>query len=423
MILRDYQTTAVDDLVSTLSREGGTLLQAQCGTGKTIMSLAAVSRLDINRVVILVDQIDIAAQWYDNITKLFPTSRTRVMGNGHSVDKIDDAEFKIVIAQSLFNKDWISDPLRCHLLIVDEAHVFSAPSFNKAIFKINYVYSLALTATPERKDGLEILFKLHCGLSTVIVEADAFKSRVLFLKLSGFNKRDSEIIRHEDYTKFFCKKKKTFSWVDACRKCELFDRYNPNACGGLVQKYVKSWKNVIGDRLNFLALIKAYCYTDAYLDLVQVVLEECLSAGRSVIALGSYIDQLEKIQALVPASTIFVSKKRKQHLPNREHAMQNQITLCTYGIAAKALDVPNKDCLILLTPTSDVRQAVGRIERFYLDKKRPVVIDILGELIPFKALGNRRKTIYDATNRETASLTVNENFRTNLRSRLQENLK
>lgn len=60
-------------------------------------------------------------------------------------------------------------------------------------------------------------------------------------------------------------------------------------------------------------------------------------------------------------------------------ALESKITLTTYGMSRKGLDAPHKDAMILLTPTADIRQVLGRITRILPNKKQPIVIDFVAK--------------------------------------------
>ena len=65
-----------------------------------------------------------------------------------------------------------------------------------------------------------------------------------------------------------------------------------------------------------------------------------------------------------------------------EEAKQAQIMFCTYQYASEALNVPDRDCLIMATPITSVKQPIGRILRPADNKKQPLVVDILDDAVP-----------------------------------------
>ena len=66
--------------------------------------------------------------------------------------------------------------------------------------------------------------------------------------------------------------------------------------------------------------------------------------------------------------------------PKREKAdiLENSgIIYATFQIFSTGMDVPDLAGLVLGTPQSRIRQAVGRISRLSLGKKRPVIVDLV----------------------------------------------
>jgi superfamily II DNA or RNA helicase len=53
------------------------------------------------------------------------------------------------------------------------------------------------------------------------------------------------------------------------------------------------------------------------------------------------------------------------------------IILASYGLASRGTDIPRLETLILATIRTDMRQVLGRIERFLVGKKTPIIIDIV----------------------------------------------
>jgi superfamily II DNA or RNA helicase len=58
-------------------------------------------------------------------------------------------------------------------------------------------------------------------------------------------------------------------------------------------------------------------------------------------------------------------------------AEESSIILATYGLASRGTDIPRLETLILATVRTDMRQILGRIERFLVGKKTPIIIDIV----------------------------------------------
>ena len=67
----------------------------------------------------------------------------------------------------------------------------------------------------------------------------------------------------------------------------------------------------------------------------------------------------------------------------------------TFALASEGLDIAELDTLVLVTPCSDVVQAVGRILRPSEIKKSPLVVDIVDNACAqFERNASRREAYY-----------------------------
>jgi hypothetical protein len=374
--LRPNQLEGVQEALTSLHDHTGITLNADCGTGKTVMALFLLSRVRANKTVVLVDQIDIANQWKEAANNFLPNLSVTVLGGGN---KLTDTELisdiTIIIAQSLWRKDFAADPIVCDLLIVDEAHVFSAPKFAESICNLDFGYSIALTATVDRSDELEWIFQACLGTHLVKVKAKAWPALVYQVPMTiGY-------IDHEDYKMSFCAKIHKMTWKAKCGECDHWSGF-PSKCGGNLPMDLGVPPSVKwGERLNRTTMVKTLADDPQYIEWLYLAILELHRLGRNVLALGEYIDQLKELYAKVVAKLgrsevgVFVGKSVMNTKIDRKAELDKPITFCTYGVANKALDVPAKDAAIFLTPRSDIRQAKGRIERVVVGKKYPIIID------------------------------------------------
>jgi superfamily II DNA or RNA helicase len=59
------------------------------------------------------------------------------------------------------------------------------------------------------------------------------------------------------------------------------------------------------------------------------------------------------------------------------HTKLRRVVLGTYQMCSTGTDVPKWDTLVMATPRSDVKQAIGRVLRAVAGKKRPVIFDLV----------------------------------------------
>jgi superfamily II DNA or RNA helicase len=403
--LRPNQQEPVSKVITTLSHLSGVTLQAACGSGKTVMALRVVSEMRPQKTIILVDQLDIAIQWRDQIRAFLPERTIQILGGEfQDAQEYLTANVLIVIAQTLMRKQWINNPLECDLLIVDEAHVFSAPCFAASICNIDFAKSLALTATPDRKDGLEWVFRSILGEEIVQANALALNARVFAFELSLVP------VSMADYNMAWCRAKKQMTWKDKCRGCEKYAAF-PWSCGGNIPCY--DGKVQWGSKLNVTSLQTTAAMDPNYILWVQKTLKSLVAKDRQILVFSGYRKHLEYLYSLgvkeygVDRCGLFVGKAGKTAEKHRDTAMKKQITYCTYGVANKALDVPWKDCAFYTTQISDVRQAKGRIERIVEGKKEPWIVDVCHSNIPiFRAMAYKRRTFYNSLSCQITKIQV-----------------
>ena len=139
---------------------GSGVLSLDTGLGKTVCALAIAARMGV-RTLIIVHKEFLAHQWIERIHQFCP---------GCSVGRVQqekcelDHPFVIAMIQTLCMR--AHDPstfVSVGLVIVDEAHHVGAPAFSQAMFTMCPRYTLGLTATPDRKDGLTRLLYWFLG--------------------------------------------------------------------------------------------------------------------------------------------------------------------------------------------------------------------------------------------------------------------
>ena len=152
--LRDYQNDALDAL-ENLRKEGDTiaLLHQATGTGKTVVAVMDAMRIG-GRTLFVAHTRDLVRQAHDKFSELWPE-----VSVGLFVDQIHDTQAHVICASiqslALNLEDFAEDAF--DYLIVDEAHHASADSYQKVLAWFRPVFTLGLTATPERMDGEDIL--------------------------------------------------------------------------------------------------------------------------------------------------------------------------------------------------------------------------------------------------------------------------
>jgi hypothetical protein len=135
------------------------------------------------------------------------------------------------------------------------------------------------------------------------------------------------------------------------------------------------------------------------LEIVNFVVQSWQS-GRNTLVMSelreSHLHRLFQMltNAGVPGNAIgyYVGGMSKIEL---SHTKQRPVVLGTYKMCATGTDVPAWDTLVMATPRSDVKQAVGRVLRAVEGKKQPVILDLVDASSIFQAFHlSRLKTYY-----------------------------
>ena len=330
--LRPMQIEAVD------AYKGQGVLSLDVGLGKTISALAIAARMGV-RTMIIVHKEFLANQWAERIEQFCPGC---TIGRVQQ-DKCElDHPFVIAMIQTLC--------MRAHavgtfdsvgLVIVDEAHHVGAPAFSQAMFTMCPKYTLGLTATPDRKDGLtRILYWFLGNCFYVAHRASAKNVRVKRMKFIH-----PEFLRPPPVSRIgkVCLATMVNVLVELPERNELLlDIAREAATDHQVL--------ILSDR-------RAHC--------------EWLVSELGDTMAGLYMGGMK--QADLDAS----AKKR--------------VVVGTFSLAHEGLDIATLSAIVLATPHSDVRQAVGRILRTDGPK---VIYDMVDTWSVMNAMFRKRAKIY-----------------------------
>ncbi|MDP3877155.1 MAG: DEAD/DEAH box helicase [Methylobacter sp.] len=138
------------------------VIVAPTGSGKTTMGIELASRLG-QRCLILVKSKDLAKQWQAAI-KQFTGLDCGLIGGGKNTE---GEQFTVGLVQTLVK---LETALDYGLVIVDECHNIPADQAYKVINRQAAKYRYGLSATPQRRDNLEMM--IHAALGAVIAEVE-----------------------------------------------------------------------------------------------------------------------------------------------------------------------------------------------------------------------------------------------------------
>jgi len=250
--------------------------------------------------------------------------------------------------------------------ICDEVHHLSAEVFVRALQKSVTMYTLGLSATMNRKDGLTKVFKMFLGEiihkekredeNTVIVKAIEFK-----VENDEFNEIEYDYRGNPKYSTMISK---------LC---------NFNIRSELIV-YIISKELEINPNQQIMILAHNKC--------LLIYLYKAIEY-RKIGTVGYYIGGMKQ-------KDLKISETK-------------QIIIATYSMASEGLDIKTLTTLVLATPKTDIEQAVGRIMR--VKHSNPLIIDIIDQHDLFKKQWNKRRLFYQKNN---YSITSTVDYRSNI---------
>lgn len=153
----------------TLDGNGRFLLADFTVTHNTMMGIRLAQHIGVKTAVLTHRQV-LVDQWIESIQKFTNATIQTVGSSGDLEGEKDFYLFNIAQVAKKWDpigKKWVEKRLGIYkdigLLIVDEAHIVGATEMSKALLYFNPRMLIALTATPERRDGMDKVLNLYFG--------------------------------------------------------------------------------------------------------------------------------------------------------------------------------------------------------------------------------------------------------------------
>lgn len=374
--LKEFQIPIVESILKQLNesvdnkKPAGGMIKLSCGSGKTILAIYLACLLKL-KTLIIVNKEPLMDQWIERI-KQFSDARIGII----RCDDVNTKDKDIVIGmlRSISKKNYDTSVFSDFgLVIYDEAHHMCSRCDSRALLCTSAKYTIGLSATPERADGLNKVNDLYVGKILCELEKE-FGYRVL---IKSINFSSDDILYKE----------KTV-W------------YNGRRVASDVQMQSEIIK--VKHRNNMLVKIIDYLK----------------GLGRRILILSKRIDHLTTLKKIVDKK---IQDDNESHIYNsyfytgptkkceKTLAEQNgHIIFATNALAEEGIDIPHLDTIIFASPISiqkdlsngqaikkSVLQSVGRIMRNdNIDTNIPLVVDICDQLSIYKNWNNKRARVY-----------------------------
>ncbi len=344
----------------SLKGYGGTIV-APTGFGKTWLGCIVIQAIGKTTLVVTT-KTDEMENWVKHCHDMLGIEAQRWHGNNIPDE---DAEIVVGLVQSIakgptrYGFD-IYD--RFGLVIFDECHRLSADFFVQACGHLAALWRFGMTATPERIDGKERVFRAHIG-RTIVEAVGLPMTPKVYLVPSKF-KLPVKVVKGKVRTVEPTAGRS--SWVDkALRK----NKHRNDQLIKLIELvYMRKRKTVI------------FSGTKEHLEYLYTNTEVPISEK------GFYWGGLSHDKLGISAA--------------------KPLVYATYAMGGQGTNFPWWDCLILATPLANVKQVIGRILREFPDKKIPVIFDMQDPGYIWGAYGNKRKKLYEAYGSKTQIIDI-----------------
>lgn len=370
--LRTLQTDAVTAVIDAFNdplKMGG-ILCLQCGEGKTVCAINIISRIK-KKTLIIVHKEFLLDQWRERIKEFAPDAIIGLI-KAKTID-IEGKDIIIGSLQSLSIKEYdVSIFNDIGLVIYDECHHTSAKVFSRALLKLNTIYSLGLSATPKRKDGLTKVYQWFLG---DIVFTSKKRSDSMNINIYKYVCND---IKYCEECLLYTKKPNVARMLNNI--CDYLPRsqFIINTLNEILQEEKTRRCLILSDRRNHLVVLKNLLEEKGY---------KCglYFGGLSITQLG-------------------LSEKK-------------QIIIGTYQYVSEGFDVKGLDTLVLTTSKSDIIQIVGRILRDKPEDRlnTPLVLDFIDDFSIFPNQAKKRLAYY-----KKCKYTINKFYSENTNIKLEK---
>ena len=364
--LRPEQHTCIDKTLTTLEAWGGATVIADCGFGKTRIAIGLLSELK-RKTLIVCNREVLMLQWASVIQFLLPSCRIAWLQGSSCFDrdtiKVDATntflgpkipnDITIASIDTLIEADVPKEIISSYgLAIFDEAHHLAAKTLMHATPRVPARYIVGLSATPDRRDGLEHTLYWLLGPTSFVYKR--------LPSVTGI--RGAVEIQ------------KVVPQGTACREIFRFD-----------------------GSLAFAEMITGLSEDTVRNNIIIAILDQLATTRHKIIVVSSLVNHCVGLadSFLTRCPSVPVARMAGK-FQERELALarSTKVVFATYSLLEEGYDDIYLDTLVLVTPRSRIQQTIGRIERTHAEKLRPLVIDIVDPYSVFPQMWYKRCVFY-----------------------------
>lgn len=310
------------------SPHGGAVLSLPCGWGKTVCAIALACILR-RKTFILVHTQFLAQQWADRCRQFISNCNVFMWEKTVELDQDRESHVTIGLMQTVhkYPSFYFSN---YGLLVIDECHHVPCSTLQKCLPRFNARYTLGLSATPYRKDGL---------------------SQYIF-------------------------------WAIGNISLQIKPRYPlvhvhqiPTLARGARHQSLEDQLMNDEDR------------NKQVVSVVQNVLRQ--GAGRKVLVLTSRRHHATLLHDLLQPHAVLMLGGGANNLA---HVSTYSVIVATYQLVSEGFDMPDLNTLVLALPKTDLVQCIGRITRGADSTVQPWVIDFVDRHVSEAYYKSQRRT-------------------------------
>jgi superfamily II DNA or RNA helicase len=443
----EIQSSAKKAVIHRLKTVGGGLLVLPCGYGKTRTAIEIWAEMRVP-VIIFVHKEFLMEQWEEEIKSLVDCRIGKIQGKRFDVE---DSDVVIAMIQTFIKRDFDPEMLkRFQMTMADECHHLAAPIFNQCLAKISTKYILGLSATPDRPDRLEQVFKYYLG-PTVFeyklppnnrVDVDVYYIKNTDQKYykTILNKQDkpnkskmlTNICKYPERNEFIVDL--VAKYVAAGRSILVISGRRGDKKSKIhdlikeLDEYIRDQSKLTGVKYGSLTRKTNYKEWDIT-ELVRAINDRKLTGEMTKYCLGriEYYkkngandfneeitdsdsgdgDEKEKGTGTVKHLELMAAKLKDKHgissliyaggdkVEKLKQMEKLNVLFSVYPMVNEGFNCKKLNTLIMATPTNDTRQIRGRIMRQMTDEFNPLIIDIVDCFSNYPNNAQKRITDYN----------------------------
>ena len=340
-------------------------------THNTVIALWLSAQLN-KKTLIVVHKTFLMDQWIERISQ-YTNAKVGIIQR-KQID-VKDKDIVIAMIQSISMIDYDNSIFNDFgLVIYDECHHAASKVYSRALQKIGTQYTIGLSATPFRLDGLTKVLYWYIG--PIIYRLVRKGENRVYVKNINYT------CSHPLFVDIF---KKKHGKNKPVHQKMITNMYKIDVRNNFIISIINFVRNLPNRKLLILS---------GRLEHLRI-----LKTG---------VDNIIKLEESKQTTSYYVGVMKQEKLIE---AAEANIIFATFNMAEEGLDIADLNTLILATSKKNVEQAAGRIIRKAIQDGDicPMIIDIKDQLSGFMGWGDKRDKFFTQQNHTIHNAIAKEN--------------